>query len=390
MRGRWWAPALVALLTAWPGVADAQQRFDCSRCHAELELLRQNVASLERARALLASDAMVAASAHGEMGCGDCHQGYTAFPHDLRPVRTSGCADCHEDAAGAYRTSVHAESQGAVALEGARCADCHGVHDVLPVSRMGAPANVGALNARCTTCHQTVALAATNPHGGDVACSSCHGAHAIRPPDEPGSSLTPVEQPETCGACHDTVAHTWRQDTHGRALLEDGPVRDARWTNSEVPPACTSCHGGHDMVPAASVEEVERCGACHEEAARTFFGSYHGKAAALGSTVAATCADCHGAHTILPTSNPASSVADARLVETCGSCHEHARPAFVEYDAHPDPLNRERNPWLFYSFVFMNVLLVGVLGVFGLHTLMWWVRLEIDKRRGAHHGGGEA
>ncbi len=85
-------------------------------------------------------------------------------------------------------------------------------------------------------------------------------------------------------------------------------------------------------------------------------------------------------------------VSDARLVETCGTCHEHARPAFVQYDSHPDPLNRERNPWLYYSFLFMNTLLVGVLGVFGLHTLFWWVRLEIDKRRGtAHHQpGGEA
>jgi hypothetical protein len=34
----------------------------------------------------------------------------------------------------------------------------------------------------------------------------------------------------------------------------------------------------------------------------------------------------------------------------------------------------------------MNTLLVGVMAVFGTHTVLWWVRLYLDKRRGILHG----
>lgn len=140
--------------------------------------------------------------------------------------------------------------------------------------------------------------------------------------------------------------------------------------------------------PRFATVSVERCSACHEHGARTFYNSYHGRATALGSRVSASCADCHGAHDILPDSFPASRVAQANLVETCRSCHEYARPAFVQYDAHPDPFNRARNPAIFYSFFIMNGLLVFVLLVFGGHTLLWWLRLWLDKRRGIIHGIG--
>jgi hypothetical protein len=133
---------------------------------------------------------------------------------------------------------------------------------------------------------------------------------------------------------------------------------------------------------------VAACGACHEPHADTYFGTYHGKATALGSEIVATCNACHGAHTILPADEPASHVSDARVVETCAACHPGADARFALYDSHPDPWNRERNPPLFYSFIFMNVLLFGVVGVFTLHTALWWLRLWLDRRRGAAHGAG--
>jgi NAD-dependent SIR2 family protein deacetylase len=137
------------------------------------------------------------------------------------------------------------------------------------------------------------------------------------------------------------------------------------------------------------LEMVQECSACHEDYAETYVGTYHGKATELGYDLAATCSDCHGAHGILPTSHAGSAVAPDNLVETCGDCHENARPAFVLYDSHPDPMDGERNAALHYSFVFMNVLLVGVMGVFTLHTALWWVRLLLDKRKGIIHGIGE-
>ncbi len=51
---------------------------------------------------------------------------------------------------------------------------------------------------------------------------------------------------------------------------------------------------------------MNQCGRCHEQIARTYFDTYHGKVSQLGYTKTAKCYDCHGAHDILQVSNPRS------------------------------------------------------------------------------------
>jgi hypothetical protein len=131
---------------------------------------------------------------------------------------------------------------------------------------------------------------------------------------------------------------------------------------------------------------VDRCASCHAEATRTANNTYHMKARALGSSIVAGCSSCHGSHEIHPASDERSSIAPAKLLATCQKCHEHATARFAEYQPHPDPTDRAKNPALFFSFWFMNALLVGVLGVFLLHTAAWWLRLWLDHRRGVEHG----
>jgi hypothetical protein len=205
--------------------------------------------------------------------------------------------------------------------------------------------------------------------------------------------MAPARQMQTCGSCHDSIASVWSaRDIHGNEAMRRAHLGTREPVAETV--TCTSCHIGHRMIATDderfAATSVERCAECHEHAARTFFGSYHGKATALGSRVSASCSDCHGAHDILPDTMAASRVARANLVETCSACHPYARPAFVLYDAHPDPFNRDRNPWIFYSFWMMNGLLIFVLAVFGTHTILWWVRLWLDKRRGIIHGPGQS
>lgn len=366
------------------------QEPGCERCHGELELLRQNVPSLDAARALLVRSAIVAASAHGGMACADCHTGFRLYPHTPSATTTASCASCHAPADSAWAAGVHA---GIADGQPVPCVSCHGIHDVAPAAAVGAsssdPAR-GVLVARCVACHATDDLPEGNPHRGEVACTACHSHHATRPPMEPSSRLAPAAQAATCGACHADEALLWSTDIHGHAVLSGGSAPGGRRGA-----ACTDCHGAHDMADPGdrgyAAATVDECAGCHEAAANTYYGSYHGKAARLGSSVAATCAQCHGAHGILPAADPASKVAHGNLVETCGACHEQARPAFVLYDSHPDPFNRDRNPYIYSAFWFMNSLLVFVLLVFGAHTLLWWVRIEIDKRRGIGHGahGGE-
>ncbi|HUG40763.1 MAG TPA: cytochrome c3 family protein [Longimicrobiales bacterium] len=377
---RWGWIAAMALLV--PGAGSAQGGgLACERCHGELELLRQHVQTLEAARALLVRADLVAGSAHGAMACAACHAGYGRFPHP-ESARSETCASCHADAAAAWGRGAHAGGEG---VEAVPCATCHGIHDVVPADSLVEGPAVREMSARCVECHETQRLPVEAPHQDHAGCYACHAAHEVVPPELPESWMAAANQARVCGACHDTVAAAWAGDVHGRAVQGSEEL--------ERGPTCSSCHGAHPVVgsgeDAFSAAAVERCVACHEKAGRTFFGSYHGKATALGSQVVATCAHCHGAHGIEPASSPESRVAEANLVETCGECHEHARPAFVKYDAHPDPMDRARNPVLFYSFWFMNTLLIGTLAVFGLHTLLWWIRIGIDRRRGGAQAGGE-
>lgn len=361
-------------------VQQPARRPGCDGCHAERELLRQQAGSMSRADALLVPHAVVAASAHGGMTCAECHAGFDRFPHPARETGTASCASCHAPADSAWHDGIHARADDPVT-----CVQCHGTHDVAAAATLRTDEGAAVANAPCIDCHRGERLERHTPHSNTVACAACHASHDVRPVDDPASWLAPARQRGTCGSCHDSVAAVWRTDVHG-ARNGTAPSDQSR---ADVV-ACTSCHYGHRMVApgdsAFATDAVARCSACHEHAARTFFGSYHGKATALGSRVSAACHDCHGAHDILPDTAAASRVAAANLVDTCSACHAYARPAFVRYDAHPDPFNRARNPWIFYSFWFMNGLLVFVLVVFGAHTVLWWIRILLDRRRGHGHG----
>jgi predicted CXXCH cytochrome family protein len=361
------------------------QSAGCEQCHGELELLRQQVGSLNRARALLVPQHVVAGSAHGDMSCAECHTGFAAYPHAERATATASCASCHAPADTLWQRGAHAHVDDQVT-----CAQCHSAHDVKSAELLRSQEGAYIANAPCISCHESDALPRHEPHSDLVSCASCHAAHDVLPVDDPDSWLAAAHQMRTCGACHDTIATVWQRDIHGDAALRAAHTAGRQPAADMV--SCTSCHTGHQMLAitdtAFAATSVQRCAACHEKATRTFFGSYHGKATSLGSTVSAACHDCHSAHEILPDSMPASHVNEDRLVATCRQCHEHARPAFVKYDSHPDPFNRARNPWLFYAFFGMNGLLAFVLIVFGGHTVLWWIRLWLDKRRGIVHGPG--
>jgi hypothetical protein len=390
----------LCLGAAAPGAAAAQQPsrgVQCALCHGELELLRGHTESLDAARALVVDDAMIRASAHDTLSCGSCHTGFGRYPHErTAAVGTRACTACHAPEDEAWSHGVHAEAAvGRTSTEpaprAATCADCHGVHDVVAIDTASAPVRE-RLNRDCVACHASAALPPSDPHAGTVTCAGCHAAHDTRRVNDAASPLAPLAQPVTCGACHASAADSVPHDAHGRALAALSPRHDlaALYARTDAPPTCTSCHGAHGMRapshPDFEQQMVAACSDCHAAAASTYFGTYHGKATALGSVIVATCNACHGAHAIEPADDPASLVSEARVVETCAACHPHADARFALYDSHPDPWDRKRNAPLFYSFIFMNVLLFGVVGVFTLHTALWWLRLWLDRRKGGGHG----
>ncbi len=373
-------------LASPPGAA-AQGSDGCVRCHGELELLRQHVATLEDARDLEVDAGALAASAHAGTACVACHTGFGTFPHGDGGA-TESCASCHGEETVSWEAGAHAPD------DHARCADCHGVHDVRSAEALRTADGLAAVREACAACHFEPALPSDDPHADSASCAGCHAPHGTRSPDDPDSRVHPARQPETCGACHQDVIEVWREDRHAAALpgLARPGAEVPEGATSADPPTCSACHGAHGMLAPShdrfDQQMVERCAACHADDADTYFGTYHGKATALGSEIVATCDHCHGSHAVFPASDPRSRVAPDSLVATCGACHEAARPAFVAYDAHPDPMDRSRNAPLFYSFVFMNALLIGVLGLFALHTFLWWLRLLVDRQKGVVHGIG--
>lgn len=384
---------LLVLPALAPSALEAMQSSEgCSLCHGEVELLRQHVPTLAEAERFTVTDDVIAGSAHVDESCGSCHTGYQRWPHPA-DGQTETCMSCHEEQAELFDLGVHAHTLSQ-SVEPATCADCHGTHDIRTVEELRGDEGIRTMNATCVSCHETQSLAISDPHADSVSCAGCHSAHDTRGVGQATSAIAPMSQAATCGECHEEAAEAFPTDAHGADLATSGlrtiPALDS--VGYDAAPTCTTCHGGHDMLAvddtAAIVLHVDGCAACHADEADRYFGTYHGKATALGSKVVASCDDCHGAHGIFASSSTDSWLHEDRVIETCATCHEQARAAFVSYDSHPDPMDPDRNQPLFLAFIMMNTLLFGVLIVFGLHTFLWWVRILIDQRRPPVEEGG--
>lgn len=277
-------------------------------------------------------------------------------------------------------SSVHA---------GVDCSECHGA-DMLPSRDPKSPVYHLNLAATCSRCHndpKTTAFAdsihgrALSRSGLIVAptCTDCHGTHDVKKTSDPASRVATKNVPGTCAKCHEGIGNQFGSSVHGRMLA----------SGREGVPACQTCHTAHMIQRAESVgwqlSVIGQCGTCHADRIATFRDTFHGQVTSLGFRTVAGCADCHGAHEILPANDPRSPISPGRLIETCGKCHEGANANFVKYDPHADKHSRARSPVLFYVTRFMTVLLAGVFGFFGLHTTMWFtkeVRVRRDRRKG--------
>jgi cytochrome b subunit of formate dehydrogenase len=245
-----------------------------------------------------------------------------------RCAAAAGCAECH-DQAQKIAKSAHA------ALD---CATCHSGHEQ-------SPHPAGIAKPACESCHPEQARDyAASAHGkaraggndGAPSCSLCHGgAHELTSPKSP-SFRTAV--PDTCAMCHADVVEQYRASVHGQALSRG--VNDA--------PLCTDCHGEHKIVkhtneasPVHRSHIRETCASCHAnvrlsrrfglppDRVLSFDASFHGLAARAGSETVANCASCHGAHNILPSSNPKSTIYAGNMAKTCGTCHPGAGTRFA-------------------------------------------------------------
>lgn len=378
-------PALLLCSFVRGAVADPS----CLKCHADSNELHRALDGKDRpVEPLLLDPAVLGRTVHHAQSCGDCHFDFESFPHS-KDAETASCTECHEEAGREFAKSVH----GTIEAPGVPCASCHGVHDVFRPAERASRLHPLNVHTTCGQCHFGADPAARDRHTRGIVrsglvvsatCVSCHGGHGIRAKGDAESPLARARVDEVCGTCHVGALEEYRRSVHH--LKSNGPEHKGA--------TCTDCHTPHAMsVDHAGflAESVRACSNCHDERSGSFRLTYHGKASSLGSGRVATCANCHGSHTVLPASDPASTIHADHIVATCGQCHPKSHAEFATYGVHADPRDGNAHPGLHRVYTTMVWLLVGVFVVAGLHGVLWLVRSLLAREwrlQAARRSGG--
>ena len=142
--------------------------------------------------------------------------------------------------------------------------------------------------------------------------------NAIQPSAAPAQ---PKPKDAECLACHADPTLT-TTDAAGKtvSLHVDAGKMKASIHGSRF--ACVDCHKDVKSSPHAQTPEKITCAQCHADAQAAYARSYHATARKPDGSAPATCTDCHGdAHTILPATDPGSTVYHSNIPTTCGACH---------------------------------------------------------------------
>ncbi len=367
------------------GMADS----DCLTCHA-----KQDLKSTEDGRSLYVNYDEVKGSMHTQIACSQCHSEVNTS--HVRPcdsiTQKVDCSKCHEAVGQEYATSTHGQLFAKNDLNAPTCTECHGGHGVLGRRNSKSPTFPTNIPYLCAKCHRDGEEAAVRYLGTEkdiishyvesihgkglmksgltvtATCTDCHTAHHELPHTDSTSSIFPGNIANTCGNCHFGIEESFNKSVHSPLVTK---------TNKKLP-VCNTCHTAHTIkrtdLSGFRMEIMNTCGNCHEEIAKTYFDTYHGKVSQLGYSKTAKCYDCHGAHDILPVTDPRSHLSRDNVLKTCQKCHETATRQFAGYFTHATHHDPEKYPWLFWSFWGMTGLLVGTFFIAGIHTLLWLPR----------------
>jgi len=239
------------------------------------------------------------------------------------------CNDCHEIDLPHYESTVHGQTE---------CLDCH-VGGERRHRRGLDPVDCGSCHAEVVAEHDASIhgehILQGSPDAILPTCSSCHGdVHDMMPASEPASLVHETRQGETCGTCHGAGqpappgVRTIRPIEAYTASVHAAGVREGKHAAS-----CSDCHTAHSPLraadPASSIHRSnvpDTCGACHAEITDQFEQSIHGLAAANGIDDSPVCTDCHGEHRILSVTAEGSPVSASNIpIRVCGPCHSDLR-----------------------------------------------------------------
>jgi cytochrome b subunit of formate dehydrogenase len=364
---------------------------DCLRCHSRPDLF-----TIRRGDTIsLYVDAMeIHDSTHRNIACAQCHTGAT--PSRERACATIStrvdCSICHAEVVAAHERGIHGQLVARGDPQAPTCQDCHGVHGIREHVDPSSPTYATKIPDLCGECHRHGHKAALRRedidsdivgnyvmsiHGKGLlesglvitaTCTDCHTSHQQLPKEDPASSVSHDNIAATCGHCHAGIYEKFQTSV---CML-------GRKGEHKATAVCNNCHTSHTIrrtdEEGFKLEITETCGHCHEKEAESYFQTYHGKVSKLGYAETAKCYDCHGAHSIKPIYDPDSPLSRRNIVATCGKCHPGSHRRFAGYLTHATHHDRDKYPFLYYSFVFMTALLVGTFLFFGIHALLWLPR----------------
>lgn len=363
--------------------------------------------------------ALMATSVHGGLDCTSCHESISLEdliasspkPHG-QFIKAVDCGECHDDEAEIYRQHGRLEIGKNADLP--TCASCHGTHGILPSSDRRSSVHAGNLPDTCRSCHtnvdlverheslrdQPIKLYESSVHGkatrrGVYAAALCNDCHSAEGPDgvptahrilsaaDPESTTYHFSIPDTCGQCHKSVTRDYWEGIHGQ-LVRRGSVDS---------PVCTHCHGEHGIMapddprsPVSVVHVAEQtCARCHESAilnqkyglpggrSASYIDNYHGLKSTTGDATVANCASCHGAHRILPSTDPTSSIHADNLRQTCGECHPKISSELAQSRIHQTTMGVQDGWPGFFRKLYL-VLIAVTIGGMVVHNGADWLR----------------
>jgi formate dehydrogenase gamma subunit len=405
--------ALLILVTLlWLTASGWGQSDDetCLSCHDDVDITGLN--HLDEEVSMFISGDTLELSVHAGMACIDCHidlENVDDYPHE-DVLEHVDCSGCHDDVAEIYYSSAH--GQALEKQNPATCASCHGSHKILSHTDAEALTSAENLPYICSSCHHKVYLAEdpdiriVDPFdrymkgihaegiargiGSAASCDDCHGIHDLKRATDPSSRVHKLNIPSTCSKCHNDIFIKYSRGIHGKALS----------AGIQKSPNCADCHGEHEILEIANPDSPVNfanlsdyvCGRCHNDPVivekfglgtdrfTSYQDTYHGLAISGGSVKAATCASCHKAHDILPASNPASSIHENNLVNTCQKCHIDANLAFSTSYTHKSTYSEYDNINDIVATIYI-ILIVIVIGGMLAHNLIILARYMIEKKR---------
>ena len=361
---------------------------------------------------------ILAQSIHNNLSCIDCHyyasQNVEAHQDGLKPNQTANCYKCHNDIAKIHKESIHGISLAERVDDAAKCWDCHGSHSIVKTDNENSKVNHKNIEVTCSACHDDPDFEEKHKmsfkfpgktysksiHGklnvsgekNAASCISCHGSHDIKNRVQAGSQISPVNLPNTCEECHSEVVAEYKNSIHWMRVKKG--IKEA--------PICNDCHSEHsidevnvnkkDKKKNLAQMQANTCVRCHQDKTLNkkfgnsgnqvaqYLNSYHGLASMRGGNNAALCTDCHAVHSILPKSNPASTVNANNVTETCRKCHTDASETFAKsYSHETESLEAKRVEDLVTTIYFW--LIVVVIGGMLAHNFIIFAYELRRKRR---------